>query len=225
MRLDRRVSVPGRHPWTSTTRRRRSTIHTLPIPARAYSKAAAHASGNPRCAETRNTPSDPVPCRLHPRQQGISAADARRYTPMPCAGSKTTDDPLDLDARLTEIEQQARMQPGCRQVVEQSLAVARPPAQPYPIHGPGHFHKPSPRNRHPAHSCPEMRSRWRSPKADPPPQHRRASAYIRGENPLLAIVHPHKKFQPRMHADGRRYRPWSKSRGRPAGPRPGTCRN
>jgi hypothetical protein len=78
-------------------------------------QAVAHASGNPGC---RNTPSDPVSCRLHPRQQGISAADARRYTPMQCAGLKTADYSLDLDARLAEIEQQAQVQPGCRQVID-----------------------------------------------------------------------------------------------------------
>jgi hypothetical protein len=66
----------------------------------------------------RNTPSDPVSCRLHPRQQGISAADARRCTPMECAGLKTADYSLDLDARLAEIEQQAQVQPGCRQVID-----------------------------------------------------------------------------------------------------------
>ena len=65
-----------------------------------------------------NTPPDPVSCRLHPRQQGISAADARRCTPMQCAGLKTADYSLDLDARLPEIEQQAQVQPGCRQVID-----------------------------------------------------------------------------------------------------------
>jgi hypothetical protein len=80
--------------------------------------AVTHASGNPWCAATRDTPSDPVSYRLHPRQQGISAADVRRYTPMHCTGLKTADYSLDLDARLAEIEQQAQMQPGCRQVID-----------------------------------------------------------------------------------------------------------
>jgi hypothetical protein len=66
----------------------------------------------------RDTPSDPVSCRLHPRKQGISAADARRCTPMQCAGLKTADYSLDLDAGLAEIEQQAQMQPGCRQIID-----------------------------------------------------------------------------------------------------------
>jgi hypothetical protein len=81
-------------------------------------QAAAHAFGNPLCAATRDTPSDPAPCRLHPRQQGISAADARRCTAMQCAGLKTADYSLDLDAGLAEIEQQAQMQPGCRQIID-----------------------------------------------------------------------------------------------------------
>jgi hypothetical protein len=70
-------------------------------------QSAPHASGNPWCAATRDTPSDPVSCRLHPRQQGVSAADARKCAPMQCAHLKTADYSLDLDARLTEIEQQA----------------------------------------------------------------------------------------------------------------------
>jgi hypothetical protein len=37
---------------------------------------------------------------------------------MPCAHSKTADYPLDLNPRLTEIEQQAQVQRCCRQIVD-----------------------------------------------------------------------------------------------------------
>ena len=76
-----------------------------PIIARFQSRG--HVSGTRLCAATRDLLFDPVSCQLHPRKRGILAADARRYTPMQCAGLKTVDYSLDLDSGLPEIQQQA----------------------------------------------------------------------------------------------------------------------
>jgi hypothetical protein len=74
-------------------------------------QAVAHSSGNARVPQ-------------HAGRSGslpVASKTARNFsrgcTPMQCAGLKTADYSLDLDMRPAEIEQQAQVQTGCRQVI------------------------------------------------------------------------------------------------------------
>jgi len=59
-----------------------------------------------------------VIARAKSSKQAISTADARRYTQIYRAASKSVGNALDIKAGLAEVEQQAEVQPGRRQIVE-----------------------------------------------------------------------------------------------------------